>query len=87
MGLRVLRLGAGVLLGASGALMYAASSQRWADACPWGAVAGDVERELCTSRQDHVYDFVAPSAPWEPVGHTAQLAGWSLLVLRRRLVT
>ena len=75
--LRVLRVGAGVLLAASGALMYAASWQRWAGACPWG----DVEGALCTSRQDHLYDFVAPTAPWEPVGDAAQLAGWSLLVL------
>ena len=77
MTLRVLRVGAGVLLGASGALMYAASWQRWAGACPWG----DVESTLCSSRQDHLYDFVAPGPPWEPVGDAAQLAGWSLLVL------
>ena len=41
MTLRILRVGAGMLLGASGALMYAASWQRWAGACPWG---GDEER-------------------------------------------
>jgi len=78
MALRVLRVVVGVLLGASGALMYAASWQRWADACPWG---GDVDDRLCTIRQDHLYDFLAPTAPWEPVGDAAQLAGWSLLVL------
>ena len=77
MALRVLRAGAAVLLAASGALMYAASRQRWAGACPWG----DVDGALCTTRQDHLYDFVAPTAPWEPVGGAAQLAGWSLLVL------
>jgi hypothetical protein len=77
MALRVLRVGAGVLLGSSGALMYAASWQRWAGACPWG----DLEDARCLNRQDHRYDFVAPTAPWEPVGHAAQLAGWSLLVL------
>jgi hypothetical protein len=77
MALRVLRAGVGVLLGASGALMYAASWQRWAGACPWG----DVDGRLCTSRQDHLYDFVTPTAPWQPVGDAAQLAGWSLLVL------
>ena len=77
MTLRVLRVGVGVLLVASGALMYAASWQRWAGACAWG----DVEGTLCTLRQDHLYDFVAPSAPWEPVGDAAQLAGWSLLAL------
>ena len=59
MALRVLRVGVGVLLGASGALMYAASWQRWAGACPWG----DNDSGPCSFRQDHRYDFVAPSAP------------------------
>lgn len=77
MSLRVLRGAAGVLLSVSGALMYAASWQRWAGACTWG----DVESALCTTRQDHLYDFVPPIAPWEPLGDAAQLAGWSLLVL------
>lgn len=77
MALRFLTAGVGMLLGASGALMYAASWQRWAGACRWG----DAESGLCLSRQDHLYDFLAPSAPWEPVGNAAQLAGWSLLVL------
>lgn len=77
MGLRLLRLGVGLLLGAAGALMYAASWQRWAGACPWG----DVDSGPCSVRQDHLYDFLAPSAPWEPVGDAAQLGGWSMLVL------
>lgn len=77
MTLRVLRVVAGVLLGASGALMCAASWQRWAGACSFG----DVDETLCDRRQDHLYDFVPPMAPWEPVGDAAQLAGWSLLVL------
>ena len=75
--LRFLTVGVGMLLGASGALMYAASWQRWAGACPWG----DAESGRCLDPQDHRYDFLAPSAPWEPVGNAAQLAGWSLLVL------
>lgn len=79
--LRVLRVVAGVLLGASGALMFAASWQRWAGACRWVDVTANVESALCTSRQDHLYDFVLPTDPWEPVGDAAQLAGWSLLVL------
>jgi hypothetical protein len=74
---RIVRVGAGLLLGASGALMYAASWQRWAADCPWGVVEGG----SCDVIQDHRYDFIAPSAPWEPVGDAAQLAGWSLLVL------
>lgn len=75
--LKVLRIGAGVLLGASGAMMCAASWQRWAGACAWGETDGP----LCTSRQAHLYDFVTPTAPWEPVGDAAQLAGCSLLLL------
>jgi hypothetical protein len=77
MAMRIVRVGAGLLLGASGALMYAASWQRWAGGCPWGVVEGG----SCDAIQDHRYDFIAPSAPWEPVGDAAQLAGWSLLVL------
>lgn len=77
MRLRILRAGVGLLLVASGALMYAASWQRWAGACAWGQEDGG----LCLRRQDHLYDFVAPTSPWEPVGSAAQLAGGSLLVL------
>jgi hypothetical protein len=77
MPLRVMRVGAAVLLGASGALMYAASWQRWGGVCSWGKG----ESGACSYRQDHRYDFVAPSPPWEPVGHAAELAGWSLIVL------
>ncbi|MET0789266.1 MAG: hypothetical protein ABWY33_08490 [Cellulomonas sp.] len=78
MALRVLRVVVGVLLGVSGALMCAASWQRWGGACPW---VGGVDDTLCALRQDHLYDFLAPTLPWEPVGAAAQLAGWSLLVL------
>jgi hypothetical protein len=75
--LRMVRAGAGALLGASGGLMYAASWERWADACPWGGGAN----AACDLRQSDEYDFLPPSAPWVPVGDAAQLAGWSLLVL------
>jgi hypothetical protein len=77
MPLRILRVAVGLLLVAAGALMYAASWQRWAGACGWGQTEGDP----CLTRQDHRYDFVAPTVPWEPVGTAAQLAGASLLVL------
>jgi hypothetical protein len=77
MTMRIVRAGAGLLLVASGALMYAASWQRWARSCPWGVTEGG----SCDGIQDHRYDFIAPSAPWEPVGDAAELAGWSLLVL------
>jgi hypothetical protein len=79
--LRALRVVAGVLLGVSGALMSAASWRRWAGACPWVDLTTDFDGALCTIRQDHLYDFLPPTDPWEPVGDAAQLAGWSLLVL------
>ncbi|ANH36757.1 hypothetical protein I601_0304 [Nocardioides dokdonensis FR1436] len=78
----VMRVGAGSLLVVSGALMSAASWRRWAGACPWG----DMDSDRCLERQDHLYDFVAPGAPWEPLGDAAQLAGWSLLVLAAAFV-
>ena len=82
MALRVLTAGVGVLLGASGALMYAASWQRWAGVCTWG----DAESGRCLERQDDRYDFVPPTVPWEPVGDAAQLAGGSLLFLASAFV-
>jgi peptidoglycan/LPS O-acetylase OafA/YrhL len=63
---------------ASGGLLFAASWQRWAGACPWG---GDRETEKCEARMDHLYDFLPPLEPWMPAGVAAQLAGASLLVL------
>ncbi|MEZ5096997.1 MAG: hypothetical protein R2731_13375 [Nocardioides sp.] len=72
---------AGALLLASGVLMAAASRERWGGAC-----SGSLSSDACTARQDHLFDFVAPSAPWEPVGNAAQLAGLSLLALALGLV-
>lgn len=77
MQLRGLRTTTGALLTGSGALMAAASWQRWAGVCGWG----DVDSAGCLERQDHRYDVLAPSAPWEPVGIAPELAGASLLVL------
>lgn len=78
MGLTMVPVGTGAALVASGALMYAASWQRWAGACPWGQ---DQDTVACTVRQDHLYDFLLPTEPWRPVGSAAELAGASLLVL------
>jgi hypothetical protein len=78
MALRILRVWVAMTLVASGGLLYAASWQRWAGACPWG---GDRESQECYARMDHLYDFLPPSEPWMPVGVAAQLAGASLLVL------
>ncbi len=77
MALRMLRVWAGVLLGGSGALMFAASWQRWAGVC----TAGSGSAEACEVREDHLYDFLPPMEPWEPTGSAAELAGLSLLVL------
>ena len=82
MQLRVLRTTTGALLAGSGALMAAASWQRWAGVCGWG----DVDSAGCLERQDHRYDVLAPAAPWEPVGIASELAGASLLVLAAALV-
>ena len=78
MALRMLRVLTGVLLGGSGALLFAASWQRWAGVC-----TGDSGRsaEACVLREDHLYDFLPPLEPWEPTGSAAELAGLSLLVL------
>ena len=76
--LRILRVWVATTLMASGGLLYAASWQRWAGACPW---RGDQETQRCETRMDHLYDFLPPLEPWMPAGVAAQLAGASLLVL------
>jgi hypothetical protein len=73
-----LRVWVAATLMASGGLLFAASWQRWAGACPWG---GDQETHECEIRMDHLYDFLPPVEPWMPAGAAAQLAGASLLVL------
>jgi hypothetical protein len=76
--LRILRVWVATTLMASGGLLYAASWQRWAGACPW---RGNQETQACETRMDHLYDFLPPQEPWMPAGVAAQLAGASLLVL------
>ncbi|WP_156119294.1 MULTISPECIES: hypothetical protein [Modestobacter] len=68
---------------ASGGLLYAASWQRWAGACPW---SGDQETQKCATRMDHLYDFLPPMEPWMAAGVAAELAGASLLVLAGALL-
>jgi len=77
MGLRPLRILEGLVLLASGALMVAGSAERWADVC----APGQGESRACDLRQDHLYDFLPPGDPWQPIGDAAELAGWSLLAL------
>lgn len=76
--LRMLRVWVATTLMASGGLLFAASWQRWAGACPW---VGDQETRKCENRMHHLYDFLPPAEPWMPAGAAAQLAGVSLLVL------
>lgn len=82
MGLRIVRVWVALTLMASGVLMYAASSQRWLGACPWG---NDPETRACDLRMDQLYGFLPPSEPWEPAGTAAELAGSSLLVFAMAL--
>lgn len=77
MTVRVQRILVGLLLGASGVLMYAASWQRWSGACRWNQSGGP----RCSGRQDDMFEFLPVGAPWAPIGNAAQLAGWSVLVL------
>jgi uncharacterized membrane protein len=76
--LRIVRAGVALALLGSGALMYAASWQRWAGICPFGR---DPDTQPCNSRMDHLYDFLPPAEPWADVGTAPELAGASLLVL------
>lgn len=73
---RLMRVLAGLLLVMSGALLYAASWQRWAGAC-----RENQSSKACLRREDHLYDFDPPLGPWEPVGDAAVLGGISMLVL------
>ena len=76
--LKISRVWVAATLLASGGLLYAASWQRWAGACPW---RGDRGTQACETRMGHLYDFLPPAEPWMPAGVAAQLAGASLLVL------
>ena len=60
----------------AGALSVAAAAQRW-----WPACKGDFDARGCLERQDHLYDYVAPTAPWVPVGSAAQLAGVAMVLV------
>jgi hypothetical protein len=61
----------------AGALWVAAAAQRWWPVCK----RGDFDAVACLELQDHLYDYVAPTAPWAPVGSAAQLAGVAMALL------
>lgn len=68
----------GAVLVAAGALLHAASSQRWAGACPY---LGSDESPLCVRRQDHVHDVLVMGPAAEPLGAAAPLAGAALVLV------
>jgi hypothetical protein len=71
------RLGA-VLLVAAGAAWFWAAVQRWWPECGGGRSLGSGP---CTERQDHLYDYLAPTEPWVPLGSAASLAGAGCLLM------
>lgn len=75
---RCVRTVAALTLVGAGALLHAASWQRWAGVCRSSAQA-DVR--ACDLRQDHLYDFLVVAEPWEPIGSAAQQAGVALLLV------
>ena len=60
----LLRWAPPLLLVLAAGLWAAAAFERWWPACRPGQLAS----QGCVLLQDHRYDYVAPSAPWEPVG-------------------
>jgi hypothetical protein len=65
-------LAAAVLLLTSAALQLVASLQRW-------VVFRSASDEFVA--EDHLYDYVWPYAPWEPIGNAAELFGAGVLLL------
>jgi len=79
---RIVTLLAALLLMGSASLSYAAAWQRWGGFCGWGGV----EDPACLPRQDHLYDALWPTAPWEPIGSMAQLLGVATVLQAAALV-
>jgi hypothetical protein len=73
----VVRAAVAAFISLAGALSVAAAAQRWWPACR----RGDFDAVACIKAQDHLYDYVAPTAPWVPVGNAALLAGVALALL------
>ena len=65
------------LLLLAGAASAAAAAERWWPACRPGELASPA----CTLAQDHRFDYVVPSAPWEPLGSAAEYAAAGYLLL------
>ena len=73
----LVRAAVAALIALAGALWVAAAAQRWWPACK----PGDFDEVGCLRLQDHLYDYVAPTGPWAPVGSAAQLAGVAMALL------
>ncbi|MBD3925053.1 hypothetical protein IEZ26_10510 [Nocardioides cavernae] len=73
----LVRAAVAALIALAGALWVAAAAQRWWPACK----LGDFDAVACIQLQDHLYDYVAPTAPWVAVGNAAQLAGVAMTLL------
>lgn len=80
---RIVRALTAVLLLGAGALLHAASWQRWAEACP---VLSPRDPAACDAVQSHLHDFLVVGEPWAPVGNAAELAGIALLLVAAALL-
>lgn len=67
---------AGLLFVLAGWLSILAARLRWGEAC-----AGGFDSGPCLLIQDHRYDYLLPTEPWDPIAGAAQSAGTSYLVL------
>ena len=65
------------LLVASALLAVLAAAERWVGICARTTWRSDA----CWERRDRLYDQLLPTDPWVPIGHAAQLHGFSSLLL------
>ena len=67
---------AGLLFLVAGGLSIAAARLRWGPACGDG-----FDTAPCVLIQDHRYDYLLPTEPWDPVPGAAEIAGVSYIVI------
>lgn len=73
---RPLAAAGGVAFLGAGALTVAPAWIRWHDTCGPG-----LDTEACVIVQDHRFDYLLPSEPWEPIGATPLLIGLAHVLL------
>ena len=78
-----LRLLGSTLFVASGALTLLGERARWWPACRWG----EFDATRCLQLQDHRFDQVLPSEPWEPLPSVGWLAGSGIVLLGLAVLT